>query len=327
MSEKYSKKELSLIYELSKNSRTPLNQVAKRLKASQQGINYKIKQFQEQGLIIDFFAIFDYSNIDYDCFRVYFRLNYQKKEQFESLIQHFLTNPSVLSVIPCSGKWDLIVYFASKNASKFNKVLQTIIDKFPNIFENTEVLTTISSHEFGRRYLVEHSSHTGTIIYGGDKSISVLDSTDKKIIFILYESPRSSYVKIASKLKINPKTIIKKIRSLEAKGIIKGYSLNLDCYKYNHLPFKILIKYHHLSKEENELLKFCHQNKNIIRLNKTLGFWNLEFDIEVTDTLELNNIISEIKHKFNSIILDIDFIQLLRAPKISFIPKSFFLEL
>ncbi|MBS3162435.1 Lrp/AsnC family transcriptional regulator [Candidatus Woesearchaeota archaeon] len=326
MPKDYSKKELQLIYELSNNARSPLNHIAKRLKASQQGINYRIKQFQEQGTIMGFFTIFDYANLDFDCFRVYFRLNYQKKEQFESIIQHFLTNTFVLSVIPSAGRWDLIVLFASKNASKFNKILQVIIDKFPNIFENIEILTTISSHEFGRKYLVDYSSHIGTTIYGGDKIASSLDSVDKKIISELYESPRSSYVKIASRLKLNPKTIISKIKSLEAKGVIKGYSLNLDCYKFDYLPYKILIKYHHLSKEENELLKFCHQHKNIIRLNKTLGFWNLELDIEVPDTLELNNILSEIKRKYNSVIFEIEIVQLLRAPKISFIPKSFFLE-
>jgi DNA-binding Lrp family transcriptional regulator len=326
MGDKYSKKDLNLLYELSINSRSPLNHIAKKIKTSQQGINYKIKLFQEKGIISNFITIFDYSSLGFDCFRVFLRLNYSKPEHYESIIQSLLTNDSIISITPCSGKWDLIILFASKNASKFNKSFQEIIKNHPHVFENFEVLTTISTSEYGRRYLADYSSHLGNIVYGGDRNQTTLDLMDKKIILELLESPRSSYVNLSLKLKLNPKTIIHKIKSLEARGIIKGYSINFDPHRLNFLSYKILLKLHNLTPEKSELLKFCRQNKNIICLSKTLGYWNLELDAELSDTSELNNFIHELKRKFNFIISDIDIIQTSKSPKISFIPKSFFTE-
>src|SRR3989344_4722514 len=43
----FSKKDLSILFELDKNARSPLNRIAKKLKTSQQGLAYKIKKFEE----------------------------------------------------------------------------------------------------------------------------------------------------------------------------------------------------------------------------------------------------------------------------------------
>lgn len=50
-----------------------------------------------------------------------------------------------------------------------------------------------------------------------------LNNIDRKILELLAENGRLGVRELASKLKVSPSTISRKIRKLERKGLIKGY--------------------------------------------------------------------------------------------------------
>jgi len=323
----FSKKDLGILYELTANSRSPLNKIAKKLKMSQQGLGYRISKLQQEGTILAFYTLFDYSCFGYQNYRVFLNVNHTKQENLEPLLQYLSNQSCVVSIIECGGKWDLIIAFATKNASRFKKELHALMARFPKLIRNYSVLTTIVMHELGRKYLVDHSAHTGTIIVGGDRDHMNVDRIDNKLMHDLYENPRTAYVHMAAKHKLTPKTVIMKIKNLETKGIIKGYSSVVDCGKYSFLAHKILIRYHNLSLEkEDELMKFCRQHKNVLRFSKVLGEWDVELDTETKDTLELQKICLTLRRHFGEIIKDMELCPVFKSHKSSYIPQSFFLE-
>jgi len=58
--------------------------------------------------------------------------------------------------------------------------------------------------------------------------MNMLDETDKKIIEILIENSRMSYVDIARKLGISEATIFKRIKKLKDEGVIESFTLQLE---------------------------------------------------------------------------------------------------
>ncbi|MGC8601030.1 MAG: Lrp/AsnC family transcriptional regulator [Thermoprotei archaeon] len=55
-----------------------------------------------------------------------------------------------------------------------------------------------------------------------------LDELDLKILALLQENGKMGYREMAQKLKTNPSTIFNRVRSLEAKGVIKRYTTIVD---------------------------------------------------------------------------------------------------
>ena len=60
--------------------------------------------------------------------------------------------------------------------------------------------------------------------------------SDSELLFALRENERFSFVNLAKKFGVTETAIRKRIRSLEKKGIIKGYTINID---YKKLGFDI----------------------------------------------------------------------------------------
>ena len=55
-----------------------------------------------------------------------------------------------------------------------------------------------------------------------------LEETDKRILAELQKNSRQSYREIAKGIKSSPATVMNHVRELEKKGIIKGYTTQID---------------------------------------------------------------------------------------------------
>jgi DNA-binding Lrp family transcriptional regulator len=55
-----------------------------------------------------------------------------------------------------------------------------------------------------------------------------VDNLDKCILVELLKNSKRSYRQLADKLGIAPGTVLKRIKDMESKGIIKGYSILID---------------------------------------------------------------------------------------------------
>lgn len=322
----FSKKEKSILFELSLNSRSPINKMAKRLKMSQQGLDYQIKILKEKEHIKSFHTVIDYACFGYHAFRLFLLLNHQKGD-FKQLLQYLEQNPNILHLQETGGHWDLQLSVVAKNASQFHNELQKILMNYKAQIKNYTASTVISTYEMGRRHLADSATHTGALVIGGDREQVKIEPIERKILKELYDNPRISYVNLAAKYKLNPKTAVNKVRALEAKGIIKSYSVSLDPYKYNCIPTKILLRYQGCSPEqEEEILKFCKQQKEVIRVIKTIGHWNVEVDVETKDTMELRNICLQLKKHFGESIHKIETAQMFKLHKEVYLPQSFFTQ-
>lgn len=323
----FSKKDLSLLYEIQNNARVPINKVAKKLHVSQQGLTYRLKKLQDSKCISQFYTIFDYARFGYHCFKVLLTLDHSKHDQFEALLRTLHEHHAVLSVAECGGKWDLIILFATKSAARLHKELEYLLTRFPEFLRKYTVLMVVATQELGRRYLVEFPLPRAPLIVGGEQEHVKIDTVDQHLMKEFYENPRNSYIHLAAKYHLNPKTVIKKTRALEEKGIIQGYGALLDCSKYNYVAHKMFLRYHHLSLDkEEELLKFLRQQKNVVHISKVLGEWDLVVDTENADAQEFQKFNVHVRSLYGDIIRDMETSQIFQTRKVSYLPQSFFLE-
>ncbi|MBC7130424.1 Lrp/AsnC family transcriptional regulator [Candidatus Bathyarchaeota archaeon] len=117
-----------------------------------------------------------------------------------------------------------------------------------------------------------------------------LDEVDRQILKLLQEDSRLSYNKVASKLGISVGTAYNRIKQLEEKGIIQGYTTMVDAAKVGYnLTALILIQAEgkHLVEVENEISK----RENVVCVYDITGDFDIAAIARFKDRADLNQFI------------------------------------
>ena len=314
-----SKRDMRFLAEIDSDSRRPLSAIAGSLGISQQLASYKLRSLQDDGVLGGFYTVVDYSRLGYSCFRVYFSVNYSSSEQFRELIKSINGNPYAIEVNECGGRWDLVVAFLSRNASRFNKILRSIITENPPL-KNYDVVTNVVSHCFGRKYL---GCRPVDIIVGGDREPVDIPAREMAVLAEILTDARVPLAEISRKLKINPKTAQSAISRLGQREVIKGFRPVIDPARIGYARNRMLVKYHNLSPErEKEMVSYCRTAGPVTGINKVLGKWDLEIELEARPGKELRSACMAIREGFQDIIKESEVIELFSLSKKSLLTRE-----
>ncbi len=319
------KKDYQLLYELDANAALPYSLIGKKLKMSQQLISHKINQFAKKKIIQHFCTLIDYSKLGYHAFTVFFNVYYRNHESFEKIIKQIKQQENILSIKECDGKYDLIVEFAAKNPSSFNKKLKQLTFSIVELKERT-ILTNIVTHTYYKDYFLTKNhlakKDLGDIIISGDREEMSLDSLNLKILSEL-ALKKKKIVELSASLKISSKTILSRIKWLEQKKVIKGYRAQLNCQALGIFVNLILIRYNDAAfEQEAKFTYFCKSNPNITELIKTFGEWDALLCVETKSLQEFRNIFLQIRETFDEIIEEIDSLGIHGVPERKYFPQS-----
>ncbi|MBS7656276.1 Lrp/AsnC family transcriptional regulator [Candidatus Bathyarchaeota archaeon] len=120
-----------------------------------------------------------------------------------------------------------------------------------------------------------------------------LDELDLKIIGLLQEDCRLSFNKIARKLELSVGTAYNRIKNLEKKGVVKGYTAIIDPVKIGYnLTAIILIQAEgkYLLKVESEIAKM----NNVVLVYDITGDFDIVVIARFKDRSDLNNFVKNI---------------------------------
>ncbi len=127
----------------------------------------------------------------------------------------------------------------------------------------------------------------------GTTSKEKLDDVDLRIINLLQEDSRLSYNKIASKLGISVGTAYNRIKRLEERGVLKGYTVLIDMDKVGYnLTALILIQAEgkHLLDVETEIAKM----NNVVSVYDITGDFDIAVIARFKDRDSLNQFIKSL---------------------------------
>lgn len=124
-------------------------------------------------------------------------------------------------------------------------------------------------------------------------SLEKIDDVDLQIINLLQEDSRQSFNKIAAKLGIAVGTAYNRIKSLEDKGLLKGYTVMVDPVKLGYsLSAIILIQAEggHLPEVEEEIAK----SDNVVGVYDITGDFDVAVVARFRDRFGLNSFIKNL---------------------------------
>jgi len=296
-------KDKKLLFELDTNSRQTYKEIAKKIRLSKDSIAYRIKRLQDLGIIKQFQTIINVGKLGLISFRLYLKFENTTPEKEEEIIQFLKKQKIVTWIVSIDGNYDLGMWIVAKSIKEVNNLWTELLNKYNNYFDekNLTIFTKVSY--FPRTYFLDNKLNNQEYIFITEPEEIKLTKKDIDILKLLASDSRMSVVDISQKLKITAKTVVARIKMLEKNKIIIGYRTMFDLEKLGYEYYKVHMNLHNTTNEKQKSLRqYIKQHPNIIYDNEVLGGDDIEIEIQVKNSIELRNILKDIKTKYSDII-------------------------
>jgi len=324
-----SKIDYSILYLKSENARMRLKELAKSLRKSSQRLKYNLAVFEKEGILRFSYAVFDYSYFGILLFRVYFRAAYVNEKERDNIVKELSENPYVMSIYELSGEFDLVVEFAAPNPSKFNKELKKISELAPSL-NNYKIVLNLVSDLAPKQYLTRSEHLRGMFsekVVGGDRERETFNANEMKVMKALRENPTIRITTLAKTADINAKTAKQILSNLAKRNVLKGCKYNGNINKLGISKFRMFLRLHNISiQREADLMKHILSLGEAVQMNKTVGDWDLELDIEAVEKNRIRQLIMQLRENFKDIIESVNLIEFYDYYTRRFLPAYLFSE-
>jgi len=297
------KKDIRLIKELDFNARISISLLARNIRVSKEVASYRLKRLIDNKVVKGFVAVIDSYMLGYQLYRMQLRFKEITEALEKEVIEWSKKQPCIAGIVSLDGKWDLELSFWARNPSEFNQIYEAFMTKF-----GTHILRKVVSIIFE----MEHRPYNFLYEKPNDYSLTVgcpsdltIDKVDYTILDVLSKNCRIPLIDIAKKTRTTANAVKYRIRNLEKKNIIKGYStiLNNAYFKLNH--YRVLLFLSDSAKKKTAQ-NFLREQKDVIFITQLIGAADIKFEILCASPIRIYKLIDELNHIEPGLVRDFD---------------------
>ena len=311
------KKDRDLLAELDSNSRQTYLQIGKKLRLSKDTVKYRIERLEKTGIIEGDYAEINTKQLGYTIYRFYLKLQDLDANKKKALIDWLAKRRETFFIAEVIGPWDLSVLIWAKDYGELETFWNAFKQRYRHYLQTYLLSIFIKLHIFPRKYLGIKLT-TATVEETQEKT--KIDALDRKILRIIADHARLSFVETAQKINTNAKIAVYRLRRLEKENIILQYRTKINYALLGKQYFKVDINLNDTSRIK-ALHQFAFQHPAITYINQTLGATDFEFDAELDSFEKLTELINQIQEKFPGLIRDYSYFQILKVHKIKYWPE------
>jgi len=271
---KFDKVDKKLISYLYHHYREPLTKIAKACRISRDQVEYRLKKYEQQGLIKKYATIFNYKLLGYDEFIVVWLKLHNIKEKRNLIREEFKKNKNAITYFDALGKFDLGVDLVYKNKEEFQKEFNEFLQKHRTIIKDYSVFITTSATFFPLKEFGLSLSQKEFALED-DKTKIKLEKKDINILKALEKNGRKKIIDIAGELNLSAELTLYRLKQLYKNKIILGTRIIFDMDKLGYFLGNLKLKLKNLDITTiNKIKAYCKQHKYINALSFGIGKYN-----------------------------------------------------
>lgn len=316
------RKDYKILLELERNSRIPINQLAKKSGVSKEVANYRLKKLVKDNIITEMYAVINTEALEFSRSTCLVQLKNISASQEREFMNYLKNHDFVTYFGPILGKWSLAFDLLYKNKNELDLVVKEINSKVHNKIESLMFIgSTIDFEAFPLKIIGINEE----ILFNKKTESVKVDKVDLKILELMSNNSRIEYRELSSKLKMSANAIKYRIKNMEKAGIIQGYTITIDVRKLGYEWHNIQVKLTNIQKE-NEIKVFLRKNKNVNYFYRHLGNenWDLDIGTVVKNSLELRDFLLLLRERFGDSIKINDIYSIVELIKGNYAPKGVF---
>lgn len=311
-----------ILCELDINCRTPLSKMAKKLRIGRNVLDYRIKKLEKEKIITNYICSVNLGKLGYKTYKVYCRMKSMTLPKEKDFIEFIKGEKKVIHFLKTEGSFDYAFVIASQNIRELDLFLTEVKTRFREILHDYFVSIVVSSKIFKLHKLLlgEKQEMIKFDKYTEDHKEIDLDEKDKKILKVLSQEANISLINLSEKTGYTVDVVKYRVKDLTQK-IISSFRIIADMNKMGYFHYVVMLKIRNAtSKEEEDLIFWCANKKNVMYITKRIGSFDYEINVAITDINDQNNFFSELKSKFGSVIDSHELIINSQLLKLNYLP-------
>lgn len=291
----YDKKILQVLVS---NARESVTAIGKKVRLRRENVGYRIKRMIKLGLIKGFNAVINEKKLGLEHYVVFLQLINLGEKTEEEILSYLRKSECMTWVGTAAGKWSLIFDVIVKNESEADNALRGLFGKFSK-FIGKSILLKLHDGDFFDYKFIGFSGGKHKDTNERDEMLE-LDEKDMKILEMLNEDARASYVEISEKVNLTPNGVHNRVKTLEKIGIIERYAISIDWKKLGYEWYGLQFDLAKFEQETgNKLKSFLKNHKKITFYYRYFGgAWGYDIGIIVRNSIELRQFINELRKEF-----------------------------
>jgi Lrp/AsnC family transcriptional regulator for asnA, asnC and gidA len=294
-------KDKKILYQLDKNSRQSFRSIGRKVGLSKDVVAGRVKKLQENGIIIRFFTYYDILQLGLNFIRFYLKFQYATPDIKKEIIEHFMNDDNINNLFSTEGSYDLGVLMMVEDISDIYPLWKKTLEKYGDYFSKQIFSVYMGELIYGHGFLLEGIKEPVRTPLKKNWGKVKIDDLDLKILKLLVSDSRIPTVDIAKKLSSNVTTINSRIKRMVEKNVILGFTVELDLDRIGYQVWKVdfyLSEYNKI----NQIIKYIEKNPLLYCVDYTIGYADLEIEINVKNINQLHEIIEDLHSKFPKII-------------------------
>jgi DNA-binding Lrp family transcriptional regulator len=297
-------------------ARDSIGRLAKRLRMSEDTLNYRIKRLEKLGVIKSYHIVPDTTKLGLVSYKVMLKYQNTTPSIEKGIIGYLETADEVGWLVKTEGHYDLMFIAWVKNEFTFDEFFSGFMNKFSKYFYLRDMVVLTENHACQRTYLSYKDVQKAEVSYKGEPK-NLCDEVDFKVISILMANARSPTVEIAKKIGLTPEAISYRIRELKKKGVITAFRPRIDLNKINYFYYNVMFRLNKASAIP-QLFSYAMQNPNVTYFVRYVGSYDMGFDIEVESPEKFRTILAELRERFGPAIFNYNYTLIYDEVKITY---------
>lgn len=289
-------KDKKIIYELDRNSRQSNREIAKKLRLSQDVVNYRIRKLIQQGYIKKFITAIDFNKLGYIGFRAYLKLENTSPNIDKEIFEYLGKDTNITYLAEIEGTYNIAFALFTEHPKQFYDNYYKFKEKYKEYISKDKITIYNKIHQYGRKYLNEGNSKCEN-----NKEIkSEPDKTELKLLKELATNSRISLTELSEKTGKPISTIAYKIKKLKEAKIIQYFGIVFDFEKIgrSYIRVDIVVR---KTQTLNSIKEYAKQHPDIIYYMETIGGADIELIFESESTEDCYEIMKDMRSKINGI--------------------------
>lgn len=314
-----------ILLELDTDARAGLSKVARKMRIGKNNVQYRLGRLVQDGVIKKFSTMVSNAKLGYFLGKFYLQLSGFDEKIEKEFFDYLMDDRRIIWIAKAEGRWDLMLGFYIENIAQLSDIKWDLFKHYERYINSYDVVFTVDAQKSQRSYLVNKNrkeiARKRKISEYIGRGRAELDETDKRILLAVSNDGRYNFAALGMRLQLNPKTVQKRIREMEEKGVINGYVVFLDLDKIGVGFYKMCIYLKDYHKKYRYFVEYCLQLPNVIHVVETLGPWEVELEMETESVQEFYDVAKEIRNTFSDIIKKTEFVIITQEMKLELVPQ------
>ena len=297
--DKKNKQLLNLLY---LNSRESFVRLGRKLRLSSLAVERRLASLKKAGIIGLMHANIDRAKLGFGEYRLFFKFDVMDSRTESEVLRLFESYPHTGWGVVAEGEYDVLWRIYARDEFEVEKAVFLMMEKFGKKIVEKAVVTTIYEAYFTWDKVLG-TERIAAFPKREHHAEEEIDREDMGILRELFSDSRAKIASIAKTTGLTPDTVGYRMKRLQERGVLTGYTAWFDSRKLGFNYYKILFWFQGSSiEEEQKFVRYCMAKSEVVYLVKTLGSWDMEVDAVVRNNEELHDLTRDIKTKFGHII-------------------------